>query len=338
LNALTDVAGVEVGQVTLIEGEGALEVGKGPVRTGVTLILPRGRSADPVFAGWFSLNGNGELTGTTWVKESGFLEGPIAITNTHSVGVVRDAIISWQAESGYLFQPWSLPVVGETYDGYLNDINGFHVKPEHVRQALREAAPGPVAEGAVGGGTGMICYGFKGGIGTASRVVESGRTVAALVQANFGSRRDLAIAGVPVGRELSSIPSPWDDDFGSIIIVVATDAPVLPHQLKRIAKRASLGLGRNGSIASNGSGDIFIAFSTYHTDIGTEEGGLHDLKMLGNSDLNPIFRATVEASEEAIVNAMVAAETMTGKNGLKVHAIPHDRLREALRKYGRLAP
>jgi L-aminopeptidase/D-esterase-like protein len=335
LNALTDVAGVEVGQVTLIEGEGALEVGKGPVRTGVTLILPRGRSADPVFAGWFSLNGNGELTGTTWVKESGFLEGPIAITNTHSVGVVRDAIISWQAESGYLFQPWSLPVVGETYDGYLNDINGFHVKPNHVRQALQEAAPGPVAEGAVGGGTGMICYGFKGGIGTASRVVESGRTVAALVQANFGSRRDLTIAGVPVGRELSSIPSPWDDDFGSIIIVVATDAPLLPHQLDRLARRASLGVARTGSWSGNGSGDIFIAFSTGNPGAAAAKG-TSSVVMTPNEELDPIFAATVESVEEAIVNALVAAKTTTGVDGHRVEALPHEELKRLLSKYNRL--
>jgi L-aminopeptidase/D-esterase-like protein len=335
-NAITDVAGVEVGHTTLIEGDS--------VRTGVTVVLPQGkRSRNQVFAGWFTLNADGEMTGTTWIEESGILEGPVAITNTHSVGTVHQSVIEWSVKNidGVT---WSLPVAAETYDGGLNDVNGFHVKREHVFSAIESAASGPVAEGNVGGGTGMRVYEFKGGIGTSSRVFEilgSRYTVGVLVQANYGSRRDLRIAGVPVGVEIPDLlPEGRDDDDGdgSIIIVVATDAPVLPHQLKRIAKRASLGLGRNGSIASNGSGDIFIAFSTYHTDIGTEEGGLHDLKMLGNSDLNPIFRATVEASEEAIVNAMVAAETMTGKNGLKVHAIPHDRLREALRKYGRLAP
>jgi len=341
LNAITDVAGVEVGQTTLISGDS--------VRTGVTVVLPEGKRAkNQVFAGWFTLNADGEMTGTTWIEESGILEGPVAITNTHSVGTVHQAIIEWSVKNVEGLS-WSLPVVAETWDGGLNDINGFHVKREHVFAAIENAAGGPVPEGNVGGGTGMQVYQFKGGIGTSSRILDTphGRfTVGALVQANYGLRPQLRVAGAPVGLEIPDLMpegrDSGDDDGaeedGSIIIVVATDAPVLPHQLKRIAKRASLGLGRNGSIASNGSGDIFIAFSTFHKNIGTEEGGLYDLKMLGNADLSPIFRATVEASEEAIINAMVAAETMTGSNGTKVYAIPHDRLRQALRKYNRLAP
>ena len=344
LNAITDVPGVEVGHTTLISGDS--------VRTGVTVVLPEGKRAkNQVFAGWFTLNADGEMTGTTWVEESGILEGPVAITNTHSVGTVHQAVIEWSVKNVEGLS-WSLPVVAETWDGGLNDINGFHVKREHVFAAIENAAGGPVPEGNVGGGTGMQVYQFKGGIGTSSRAFETphGRfTVGVLVQANYGLRPQLRVAGAPVGLEIPDLmPEGRDsgggdaadaaDRDGSIIIVVATDAPVLPHQLKRIAKRASLGLGRNGTIASNGSGDIFIAFSTFHKNIGTEEGGLYDLKMLGNSDLNPVFRATVEASEEAVINAMVAAETMTGRNGTKVYAIPHDRLREALRKYNRLAP
>ena len=338
LNAITDVPGVEVGHTTLISGDS--------VRTGVTVVLPEGKRAkNQVFAGWFTLNADGEMTGTTWIEESGILEGPVAITNTHSVGTVHQAVIEWSVNHVQGLS-WSLPVIAETWDGGLNDINGFHVKREHVFAAIENAAGGPVPEGNVGGGTGMQVYQFKGGIGTSSRVLESphGRfTVGVLVQANYGLRPQLRVAGVPVGLSIPDLmPEGRDsedgEEDGSIIIVVATDAPVLPHQLKRIAKRASLGLGRNGSTASNGSGDIFIAFSTFHKNIGTEESGLYDLKMLGNSDLSPIFRATVEASEEAVINAMVAAETMTGRNGTKVYAIPHDRLREALRKYNRLAP
>ena len=338
LNAITDVPGVEVGHTTLISGDS--------VRTGVTVVLPEGKRAkNQVFAGWFTLNADGEMTGTTWIEESGILEGPVAITNTHSVGTVHQAVIEWSVNHVQGLS-WSLPVIAETWDGGLNDINGFHVKREHVFAAIENAAGGPVPEGNVGGGTGMQVYQFKGGIGTSSRVLESphGRfTVGVLVQANYGLRPQLRVAGVPVGLSIPDLmPEGRDsgdgEEDGSIIIVVATDAPVLPHQLKRIAKRASLGLGRNGSTASNGSGDIFIAFSTFHKNIGTEESGLYDLKMLGNSDLSPIFRATVEASEEAVIDAMVAAETMTGRNGTKVYAIPHDRLREALRKYNRLAP
>jgi len=350
LNAITDVAGVEVGHVTLVEGAGRLVPGKGPVRTGVTAVLPRGRAApsEPVFAGWFSQNGNGEMTGTTWVEESGQLYGPVMITNTHSVGVVRDAVIGWSvARYGLDDDSWALPVVGETWDGWLNDINGFHVRGEHAFRALDGARGGPVAEGNVGGGTGMICYEFKGGIGTASRRVrdESGTwTVGVLVQANFGLRSQLLVAGVPVGTEIPEQPAYEEpatghqsQDTGSIIVVVATDAPLLPHQLKRIARRATMGVARTGGVASNSSGDIFIAFSTANTGSGAA-GGLPSVRMLPNERMTPLFQATVEATEEAIVNALVAAETMTGANGRTVIALPHDRLRDVLARYNRLAP
>ncbi|HKS41525.1 MAG TPA: P1 family peptidase [Blastocatellia bacterium] len=350
LNTITDVKGVEVGHTTLIAGEGKLEVGNGPVRTGVTAILPRGKQSSntPVFAGWFSLNGNGEMTGTTWIEESGFLEGPIMITNTHSVGIVRDAAVAWRVKhgppdaTGYW---WSLPVVAETYDGFLNDINGFHVKEKHAFEALDQAKSGPVAEGNVGGGTGMVCYGFKGGIGTASRKLtekEGGYAVGVLVQANFGRRNQLRIAGVPVGAEIpddkiaSSEVRPRDEDVGSIIIVVATDAPLLAHQLKRLARRAAMGVARTGSSSGNGSGDIFVAFSTANAEA-AKQTGLVQLTMLPNDLMNPIFEATVQATEEAIVNALVAAETMTGADNHKVFAIPHDRLKQVMRKYNRLA-
>jgi L-aminopeptidase/D-esterase-like protein len=339
LNAITDVTGVEVGHSTIIEGEGKLRVGAGPVRTGVTAVFPRGKSsADPVFAAWFSLNGNGEMTGTTWVEESGFLEGPVLITNTHSVGVVRDAVIAWRVEHGHLRQPWSLPVVAETWDGYLSDINGFHVKPQHAREALDAARSGPVAEGNVGGGTGMVCHEFKGGIGTASRRLEAkhgGYTLGVLVQCNYGLRRLLTVAGVPVGREIPD-RTVKDDETGSIIIVIATDAPLLPHQLKRLVRRAPLALGHTGSVASNGSGDIFIAFSTANPGA-ARPNETASLTMLPNERLNPLFEATVQATEEAIVNALVAAETMTGVDGRTVIALPHDRLQEVLMEYGRLA-
>lgn len=340
-NAITDVKGVEVGHATLISGEGALKVGVGPVRTGVTAVLPRGKdSKDAVFAAWFTLNGNGEMTGTTWVEDSGFLEGPVMITNTHSVGVVRDAVIAWKIKHG---QPdkegywWSLPVVAETWDGYLNDINGFHVKPEDAWHALDSAHSGPVDEGNVGGGTGMVCNEFKGGIGTASRVLsakEGGYTVGVLVQCNYGRRDQLRIAGVPVGKEIPD-HTVYESDTGSIIIVVGTDAPLIPTQLKRVARRASLGLGRDGSYSGDGSGDIFLAFSTANPGaVGSE--GLHQLSMLPNDSLDPIFLATVQATEEAIVNAMVAAKTMTGVDNHTVIALPHERLREVLKKYNRL--
>ncbi|MBP1606740.1 MAG: aminopeptidase [Acidobacteria bacterium] len=351
LNAITDVAGVTVGHATLISGDGPLKVGEGPVRTGVTVVLPRGADSNtrPTFAGWFSMNGNGEMTGTTWVEESGFLEGPVAITNTHSVGVVRDALIAWRARSapdssGYW---WSLPVVAETYDGFLNDINGFHVKERHVFEALASASGGRVAEGNVGGGTGMVCYGFKGGIGTASRRLttqEGGYTVGVLVQANFGRRAQLMVAGAPVGTDIAEgVPYALDQlhaargELGSIIIVVATDAPLLPHQLKRLARRASLGMARTGGMSGNGSGDIFIAFSTANPDAFTGEG-LATVQMMSNEDMNPVFDATIYATEEAIINAMTAADTMVGADNHRVVALPHERLREVLRKYGRLAP
>lgn len=347
-NAITDVAGVEVGHTTLISGEGALVTGQGPVRTGVTAVLPRGKIYDPVFAGWFSLNGNGEMTGTTWIDESGWLEGPVMITNTHSVGTVRDATIEW-AHKRKFFRPlageedtfWMLPVVAETYDGDLNDINGFHVKKEHAFAALDGAAAGPVAEGNVGGGTGMITHGFKGGIGTSSRVVSidgASYTIGVLVQSNYGIRDTFTVAGVPVGRMITDLETTYGDhnqENGSIIIIVATDAPLLPHQLKRIARRASMGIARNGSYASNGSGDIFIAFSTGNPGAWSrEEAAL--LSVLPNDQISALFRATVEATEESVINALIAARTMTGINGNTAYSLPHDRLQEALRAHGRL--
>jgi len=342
LNAITDVKGVEVGHTTLISGDGTSKIGEGPVRTGVTAVLPRGKdSSAPVFAGWFTENGNGEMTGTTWVEDSGFLEGPVMITNTHSVGVVRDAVIAWRLKHGGPDKEgysWSLPVVAETWDGYLNDVNGFHVMPEDAFHALDTAQSGPVAEGNVGGGTGMICNEFKGGIGTASRVLDAkygGYTVGVLVQCNYGQRDQLRIAGVPVGREIGG-PAVWDDDVGSIIVVVATDAPLIPTQLKRVARRVTLGLGRDGSYSGDGSGDIFIAFSTANAHAASSDG-LPQIAMLPNDRIDPIFLATVQATEEAVINALVAAETMTGKKGHTVYALPHDQLREVLKKYNRLA-
>ncbi len=341
-NAITDVRGVEVGHTTLISGSGKLKVGEGPVRTGVTAVLPRGKaSKDAVFGAWFTLNGNGEMTGTTWVEDSGFVDGPIMITNTHSVGVVRDAVIAWKVKHGPTDMEgywWSLPVVAETWDGDLNDINGFHVKPEHAFHALDSAHGGAVEEGNVGGGTGMICNEFKGGIGSASRVLDTkqgGYTVGVLVQCNYGSREQLRIAGVPVGREIPD-QTVRGHDIGSIIIVVATDAPLIPTQLKRVCRRATLGLGRDGSFSGDGSGDIFIAFSTANPGAASPNA-VHDLKMLANEQLDPIFLATVQATEEAVINAMVAAETMTGINDRTVIALPHDKLREVLKKYNRLA-
>ena len=362
LDAITDVAGVEVGHTTLIEGSGRLVVGKGPVRTGVTVIHPRGKAnADPVMGAWFTLNGNGEMTGTTWLQESGFLEGPVAITNTHSVGVVRDAILQWQVSRPGL-QPWGLPVVAETFDGSLNDINGFHVKPEHVLAALDGAKGGPVQEGAVGGGTGMVCHGFKGGIGTASRKLDTrdgGYTIGVLVQCNYGARRELRVAGVPVGEEIPdlmrciassdasvrpNIPrcdakpgdnrSIDDEGAGSIIVVVATDAPLLPHQLKRLVTRVALGVGRMGGKGENGSGDIFVAFSTANAHAATATDLAH-VDMVPNARMNPLFTATVQATEESILNALLGAETMTGVDETRVYALPVDRLMAAMKKFGR---
>jgi len=346
LDAITDVAGVEVGHVTLVDG--------GSVRTGVTAVLPRGRGKpglDQCFAGAFSLNGNGEMTGIAWLEESGLLEGPVLITNTNSVGVVRDGVIDfarkrWPSAEGWADALWSLPVVAETWDGHLNDIYGMHVRPEHVVQAIDGARPGPVAEGNVGGGTGMICYEFKGGIGTASRVLtatDGGYTLGVLVQANFGRRHQLLVAGLPVGRELTTDlvytqrRGSETTENGSIIIVVATDAPLLPHQLKRLARRAALGLARTGSVAGNGSGDLFVAFSTANPRVGDAKGTV-PLAMLPNDRMGPLFEATVGATEEAILNALVAARTMTGFEGHRVVALPHDRVREILRRHGRLAP
>ena len=341
-NAITDVKGVEVGHATLISGSGKLVVGTGPVRTGVTAIHPRGKTSnDAVFAAWFTLNGNGEMTGTTWVEDSGFLNSPVMITNTHSVGIVRDAVIAWKVKhggpdmEGYF---WSLPVVAETWDGWLNDINGFHVHAEDAFHALDTAHTGPVEEGNVGGGTGMVCNEFKGGIGTSSRVLsvkEGGYTVGVLVQCNYGRRDQLRIAGVPVGKEIPEKPA-YGSDTGSIIVIVATDAPLIPTQLKRVAKKVSLGLGRDGSYSGDGSGDIFLAFSTANPGaVGSK--GLHQLTMLPNDSLDPIFLATVQATEEAVINAMVAAETMKGIDDHEVIALPHERLREVLKKYNRLA-
>jgi D-aminopeptidase len=341
LNAITDVKGVEIGHTTLISGNGPLKVGVGPVRTGVTAILPRGKnSTEKVLAGWFTLNGSGEMTGTTWVEESGFLEGPVMITNTHSVGVVRDAVIAWRIkhgppdEDGYW---WSTPVVAETDDSGLNDMNGFHIKPEHVFHALDIAHQGPVEEGNVGGGTGSNCFDFKGGVGTASRRLDAklgGYTVGVLVSCNYGDGDQLLIAGIPVGREILK-DKLKNGDRGSIIVVVATDAPLLPHQLKGVAKRVSLGLGRVGGYSSDLSGDIFLAFSTANPGTaGTK--GLYRLTMVPNDQMDPIFLATVQATEEAVINTMVAAETMTGVDNHTVIALPHHQLREVLKKYNRL--
>jgi len=348
LNAITDVSGVQVGHATLIEGEGKLVQGKGPIRTGVTAILPRGDRSldDPCFAGWSSLNGNGEMTGTTWVEESGFAEGPIMITNTHSVGIVRDAVISWRASqgsadaSGYW---WSLPIVAETWDGFLNDINGFHVKEKHAHEAIRNAKGGPVEEGNVGGGTGMVCHSFKGGIGTASRVVtikNQDYTLGVLVQANYGDRKNLTIAGVPVGKEITDL-MPRDsyeknhEGDGSIIVVIATDAPLLAHQMKRLARRVPMGIGKVGGYGSDGSGDIFIAFSTANSNVAFSDGTVN-VEMLPNWMMSPLFEATVQAVEEAIVNTLVAAETMEGINNNKVWALPHGRLIQIMKKYNRI--
>ena len=361
LNAITDVAGVEVGHATIVRGSGPVVIGEGPVRTGVTAVWPRGREMpDPVYAAWFSLNGDGEMTGTTWVRDSGIMEGPVMITNTLSVGVVHHAVIRWGVARGVErgAGPWlaSLPVVAETWDGTLNDIRGQHVTEADALAAMEAARGGPVTEGNVGGGTGMICHRFKGGIGTSSRIVDvagENYTVGVLVQCNYGSREPFRVAGVPVGREITDLmPSrpgggaeqggaPLDladgpDREGSIIVVVATDAPVLSHQLERMARRVSLGIARNGSISSNGSGDIFVAFSTANQEAASERAAAADARVLANGRLSPLFAATVEATEEAIINALVAAETMTGANDVTVYALPHERLREVLRMYNRL--
>ena len=342
-NAITDIAGVEVGYTTLIAGNGPRRVGHGPVRTGVTAILPRGRAraATGVWAGYFSLNGNGELTGCHWVEESGRCDGPICITNTHACGTVRDATIKWLvAHTGTVGQ-WALPVAGETYDGYLNDINGFHVRDEHVFAALDGARGGALEEGSVGGGTGMICYGFKGGSGSASRCVDfAGKSyhVGAFVQANFGRREQLTIAGVPVGTALVD----WQPEqrtsgeSGSVIAIVATDAPLLPHQLKRLARRIALGIGRGGAIAGHGSGDIFLAFSTANADAIPSEEQLGSFVFIADTQLDAFFAATIEAVDEAVLNSLVANETMVGCDDHVVPALPHERVRELLAAAGRL--
>ena len=339
LDAITDVAGVEVGHATIVRGDGPLVVGKGPVRTGVTAIWPRGKVWQPVFAGWFAGNGFGEMTGSPWVVEGGVLGGPVMITGTYSVGVVRDAVNSWFQEVAKREIPWHQPVVGETSDAFLNDGLGQHVTKAHVFEALDSARGGPVREGNVGGGTGMVAHGFKGGIGTSSRRVGA-HIVGVLVQANYGTREQLMIAGVPVGREISGAERmrgarPPADRDGSIIVVVATDAPLLPHQLERLARRVPMGIARLGSVASNGSGDIFIAFSTANPGAAAETG-VTPLAWLPNGDLTPFFEATVQATEEAIVNALVAAETMVGINGNTVPALPTQQLRDVLRKFNRL--
>jgi D-aminopeptidase len=352
VNAITDVDGVAVGMTTLIEGEGPLVVGTGPVRTGVTVIVPHADiGAEPVFAGCHRLNGNGELTGLEWIRESGQLTTPVAITNTHSVGVVRDALVAAELRGrADATAYWSLPVVGETYDGALNDINGFHVRPEHVFAALDGATTGPVAEGGVGGGTGMICHDFKGGTGTASRLV-GGWTVGALVQANYGSRERLTVDGVPVGREIptTAVPSAWDQEealrrpepgAGSIIVVLATDAPMLPHQLERLAQRAGLGIARVGGSGAHSSGDIFLAFSTGNRGaIGSykaeKETTPRGITMIPDGAISDLFWGAIEATEEAILNALVAADTMTGRDGITAHRLDHDTLVEVMTRYGR---
>ncbi len=344
-NAITDVKGVEVGYTTLIEGQN--------VRTGVTILHPRGKlQHDPVYAGIFSFNGNGEMTGADWVEEGGFLEGPIGLTNTHSVGIVRDTIIAWQVKQGAIFQRWSCPVVAETADGWLNDMNGFHVKAEHVWNAIESAQGGALAQGNVGGGTGMICYEFKGGTGSASRILPDklgGWTVGALVQANFGRRYQLTVAGVPIGKHMTSNApfshgeNPFQTDQGSLIILLATDAPLLPHQLKRLAKRATLGMARTGSLGGNGSGDIFLAFSIANqgaAGAGTageaaNSKGIERVQALSNDHIDPLMSASVYATEEAILNALVAAETLSGKDGLTVQALPHRELQDLMKQYGR---
>jgi D-aminopeptidase len=349
-NAITDVPGVRVGHTTLIRGEGPLVVGQGPVRTGVTVVLPRADHVgrEPVFAGAHVLNGAGEMTGLAWVEESGLLTTPVALTNTHSVGVVRDALIAYDVARGAPFEAgWSLPVVAETYDGRLSDINGMHVRPEHVVAALDAAAGGPVAEGSVGGGTGMICHAFKGGIGTASRLLgveEGGFRVGVLVQANYGARELLWIDGVPVGEVIGPdqvpLPTPpGSGGGGSIIVLIATDAPLLPGQCRRLAQRATMGLARAGGIGANGSGDLFLAFSTANAGLAPRAGGPRPLsvRMLPNPALTPLFGAVAEATEEAIVNALCAADTLAGIDGTVAHALPLDRLTAVMRRFGRLA-
>jgi L-aminopeptidase/D-esterase-like protein len=337
-NAITDVSGVTVGYATVIESHSA--------RTGVTIIHPRGKGDHtPVYAGVHSFNGNGEMTGAAWVEEGGLLEGPIGITNSHSVGIVRDTIIAWQVKNKAMYQKWSLPVVAETADGWLNDMNSFHVKEHHVLKALDSAKTGAIEEGNVGGGTGMVCYEFKGGTGTSSRKLSEklgGWTVGVLVQSNFGRRHQFTLAGVPVGKHIKDgmlWPSsdPFAQETGSLIVIIATDAPLLPHQLKRLAKRATLGMARTGSMGGNGSGDIFLAFSTANPSAAHgDEMGLSNIQTLSNDHIDPLLVSAVLATEEAIINAMVSAETMTGNENVNVIALPHGEVKEILGKYNRL--
>ncbi|PZF78665.1 S58 family peptidase [Aestuariivirga litoralis] len=340
-NAITDVPGVEVGQVTLISGAGALRVGHGPVRTGVTAILPRGKAKAhvPCAAGYYSLNGNGEMTGVVWIEESGELQTPITITNTHSCGVTRDATIRWLVGRGVgTGQDWGLPVAAETYDGDLNDINGFHVTAEHTIAALDKAGSGPVAMGSVGGGTGMLTYDFKAGNGSASRIVEiAGQrfTLGVFVQSNFGRREDFTVLGVPVGRHLLEGKLRGKEQ-GSVIAIVATDAPLMAHQLKRIARRVPLGLARTGTVGNNSSGDIFLAFSTANEQAFAQRSGIAEMKALGNADIDRLFMATVEATEEAVIDAMLMAETMTGRDGNTAVGLPADALLALMTQYGRM--
>ena len=345
LNAITDVAGVQVGHCTLVRVEGDLVIGEGPVRTGVTAILPRGKQFEPVFAAFETLNGNGEMTGTTWIEESGFLEEPILLTNTHSVGTVYEASIHWRRMSRYhdaddAFGWAALPVVAETWDGRLNDIQGHHVRSEHVFQALNDAKSGAVAEGNVGGGTGMVCHRFKAGIGTSSRVLENGYTLGTLVQANYGKREDLTIAGVKLGhlisgREMKMNGLEPQHSGHSIIVIIATDAPLLPHQLKRVARRAGLGIGRTGGFGANSSGDLFLAFSTAHVGDSTQ-AGVRQVAMLDNTQVDAFFQATIQSVEESVINALVAAETMSGINQNTVYRLPVDQVIDILQKYRRL--
>ena len=356
-NAITDVPGVRVGHTTLIEGDGPLVTGRGPIRTGVTVVVPRGPADlhEPVFAGCHRLNGNGEMTGLEWIRDSGMLTTPVAITNTHSVGVVRDALVAELVDRpGPPGVSWSLPVVGETYDGLMNDMDGFHIRPEHLRAALDGATGGPVAEGGVGGGTGSVCHEFKGGIGTSSRVVPAaldGYTVGVLVQASYGKRAWLRVDGVPVGAEIGvdEVPSPYRErdalnmvnppGSGSIIVVIASDAPLLPHQCERLAQRAGLGIARAGGTGGTTSGDLFVAFSTGNRlPIDDEDHPLtriYDVRAVGEGVIDALFDGVIEATEEAIVNALVAATTMTGRDGITAHALPHDRLVDVMARYGR---
>ena len=338
-NSITDVSGVTVGYATVIEGSSA--------RTGVTVIHPRGKGDHtPVYAGVHSFNGNGEMTGAAWIEEGGLLEGPIGITNSHSVGIVRDTIIAWQLKHNAMYQRWSLPVVGETADGWLNDMNSFHVKEHHVLKALDSAKTGVIEEGNIGGGTGMVCYEFKGGTGTSSRKLSEafgGWTVGALVQSNFGRRHQFTLAGVPIGKHIKEgmlwpeSEDPFAQESGSLIVIIATDAPLLPHQLKRLAKRATLGMARTGSMGGNGSGDIFLAFSTANANAAHgDEKGISNIQTLSNDHLDPLLASSALATEEAIINSMVAAETMTGNKEVNVLALPHEEVKGILKQYNRL--